>query len=68
MARGVPALNRLLASNLYLMAAVAVVAIHRFQWILTIGAVVPAVRVNRITGRRKEAQKGCEWRVLVVLS
>ena len=53
----ISALNRLLASSLYPMAAVAVAAIHRLLWILTIGAVVPAVRVNRITGRRKKAQK-----------
>ena len=51
------ALNRLLTSGPYPVAAVAIAAIHHLCLILTIGAVVPADRVNPITGRRKEAQK-----------
>ena len=51
-------------SDPYPMSALSVAAIHRLQWILTIGAVVPAVRVNRITGRRKEAQKVADGEIL----
>ena len=39
----------------YPMSALSDAAVRRVLWILTIGAVVPAVRVNRITRRRKEA-------------
>ena len=46
------------------MAAVAVAAIRCLLWILTIGAVVPAVRVNRITDRRKEAHKAANGEFL----